>query len=95
MALLDDAAVETALAELPGWERRGDEIVKTFTRPDFRTAIRLVNLVAELAEAAGHHPDIDIRWNKVTLALSTHSRGGLTRADVDLAGRIEREAGAV
>jgi 4a-hydroxytetrahydrobiopterin dehydratase len=94
MALLDDAAIEEALAGLPGWERRGDEIVKTFTRRDFRTAMALVNQVAELAEAAGHHPDIDIRWNKVTLALSTHSEGGLTGADVALAGRIEQAAGS-
>jgi 4a-hydroxytetrahydrobiopterin dehydratase len=92
MALLDDAAIETALAELPGWERRGDEIVKTFTGRDFRTAMGLVNRVADLAESAGHHPDIDIRWNKVTLALSTHSQGGLTEADMALARQIEAAA---
>jgi 4a-hydroxytetrahydrobiopterin dehydratase len=94
MPLLDDAAVETALAELAGWERRGDEIVKTFTRRDFRTAMSLVNRVADVAESAGHHPDIDIRWNKVTLALSTHSQGGLTEADFALARQIEQVSAA-
>jgi 4a-hydroxytetrahydrobiopterin dehydratase len=89
MALLDDAAIEQALDGLPGWERRGDEIVKTFTHADFAAAIAFVNRVAEAAEAANHHPDIDIRWNKVTLALSTHSQGGLTGADVNLASQVE------
>jgi 4a-hydroxytetrahydrobiopterin dehydratase len=89
MALLDDAAVEKALDALPGWERRGDEIVKTFTHEDFAAAMAFVNRVADAAEAANHHPDIDIRWNKVTLALSTHSQGGLTASDLELARRIE------
>jgi 4a-hydroxytetrahydrobiopterin dehydratase len=88
MALLDDAAVEEGLQRLPGWERRGNEIVRTFVRKDFRGAMAFVNQVAEAAEAAGHHPDIDIRWNKVTLALSTHSEGGLTANDFALAARI-------
>ena len=89
MALLDDAAVEKGLDALPGWERRGDEIVKTFTHKDFAAAMAFVNRVADAAEAANHHPDIDIRWNKVTLALSTHSQGGLTDSDLQLARRIE------
>jgi 4a-hydroxytetrahydrobiopterin dehydratase len=89
MALLDDAAVEDALQRLPGWERRGDEITRTFVRKDFRAAITFVNQVAEAAEVAGHHPDIDIRWNKVTMALSSHSEGGLTARDFELAARID------
>ncbi len=89
MALLDDAAIEQGLDELPGWERRGNEIVKTYRYADFAAAIAFVNRVAEVAETAGHHPDIDIRWNKVTLALSTHAQGGLTRHDFDLARRID------
>ncbi len=93
MDLLDEATVVDALAGLPGWERRGNELVRTYTSADFRTAMELVNQVAELAEAAAHHPDIDIRWNQVTLTLSTHSAGGLTAADLDLAARIEEAAG--
>jgi 4a-hydroxytetrahydrobiopterin dehydratase len=66
MPRLDDPAVEEGLQRLPGWERRGNEIVKTFVRKDFAHAMTFVNQVAGAAEAAGHHPDI--RWNKVTLA---------------------------
>jgi 4a-hydroxytetrahydrobiopterin dehydratase len=86
---LDDTAVEEGLARLPGWGRRGDEIVKTFVREDFAQAMGFVNQVAAAAEAAGHHPDIDIRWNKVTLALSSHAEGGLTDRDFQLAARIQ------
>lgn len=93
MDLLDDAAIETALDELPGWEREGDRIVKTFALDDFRAAMAFVNRVADAAEAAEHHPDIDIRWNKVTLSLTTHSAGGLTERDTSLAHRIERLSG--
>jgi 4a-hydroxytetrahydrobiopterin dehydratase len=89
MPRLDDIAVEEGLQRLPGWERRGSEIVKTFVRNDFAHAITFVNEVAEAAEAAGHHPDIDIRWNRVTLTLSSHAEGGLTERDFQLAARIE------
>jgi 4a-hydroxytetrahydrobiopterin dehydratase len=89
MPRLDDTAVEEGLARLPGWERRGGEIVKTFVRDDFAHAMVFVNEVAGAAEAAGHHPDIDIRWNKVTLALSSHTEGGLTERDFQLAARIQ------
>jgi 4a-hydroxytetrahydrobiopterin dehydratase len=89
MPRLDDIAVEEGLRRLPGWERRGNEIVKTFTREDFAHAMVFVNEVAAAAEAAGHHPDIDIRWNKVTLALSSHDEGGLTERDFQLAARIQ------
>ncbi|MGI0128586.1 MAG: 4a-hydroxytetrahydrobiopterin dehydratase [Thermoplasmata archaeon] len=89
MALLDDEAIAAGLAGL-SWERDGDELVRVRGGKDFADAIRFVDSVAELAEAANHHPDIDIRWNKVTLRLSTHSEGGLTGADLDLAGKIDR-----
>jgi 4a-hydroxytetrahydrobiopterin dehydratase len=89
MPRLDDTAIEEGLQRLPGWERRGDEIVKAFTRQDFAHAMVFVNEVAVAAEAAGHHPDIDIRWNKVTLALSSHAEGGLTDRDFQLAARIQ------
>jgi 4a-hydroxytetrahydrobiopterin dehydratase len=89
MPRLDDTAVEEGLQHLPGWERRGDQIVKTFVRADFAHAMTFVNEVAAAAEAAGHHPDIDIRWNQVTLALSSHAEGGLTDRDFQLAARIQ------
>ena len=89
MPRLDDRAVEENLQHLPGWERRGNEIIKTFVREDFAHAMTFVNEVAAAAEAAGHHPDIDIRWNKVTLALSSHAEGGLTDRDFQLAAHIQ------
>jgi 4a-hydroxytetrahydrobiopterin dehydratase len=89
MPRLDDTAVEEGLQHLPGWKRRGNQIVKTFVRADFAQAMSFVNEVAGAAEAAGHHPDIDIRWNKVTLALSSHAEGGLTDRDFQLAARIQ------
>jgi len=87
--LLDDAAIEAALAGL-AWTREGNEIVKTVQRGDFVGALAYVNEVGQLAEARNHHPDIAISWNKVTLRLSTHSAGGLTRSDMDLAAEIDR-----
>jgi 4a-hydroxytetrahydrobiopterin dehydratase len=88
MPRLDDTAIAEGLQRLPGWERRGNQIVKTFMRADFAQAMSFVNEVAAAAEAAGHHPDIDIRWNKVTLTLSSHAEGGLTERDFQLAARI-------
>jgi 4a-hydroxytetrahydrobiopterin dehydratase len=94
MATLSDTEVKTALGDLPGWELTGGEIVKEYKFADFAAALAFVNRLAERAEAANHHPDIDIRWNKVRLALATHSEGGLTRRDFDLAAEIESVAGA-
>lgn len=88
MGLLAENEIVTLLARTPGWERAGDSITVTATFPGFLDSIAFVNKVAELAEAADHHPDIDIRWNKVTLTLSTHSDGGLTAKDFDLATKI-------
>jgi 4a-hydroxytetrahydrobiopterin dehydratase len=88
MPLLDKGAVDTALSEL-AWHRSGDELVKEVSREDFAEAMGFVNEVAGLAEAANHHPDIDIRWNTVTLHLSTHSAGGLTEKDLALARQID------
>jgi 4a-hydroxytetrahydrobiopterin dehydratase len=85
MDVLDPATVDTALAQGLAWERQGAEIVKIRRGKDFADALAYVNAVGELAEAVNHHPDIDIRWNVVTLRLSTHSAGGLTQADLDLA----------
>jgi 4a-hydroxytetrahydrobiopterin dehydratase len=89
MPRLDDTAVAEGLQHLPGWERRGNQLVKTFTRENFAHAMAFVNEVATAAEAAGHHPDIAIRWNTVTLALSSHDEGGLTDRDFQLAARIQ------
>ena len=86
--LLDSADIDKALADLPGWVRDGDSIRARFSAPDFPTAIGLVDAVAIAAEAADHHPDIDIRWRDVLFVLSTHSDGGVTAQDVELAGQI-------
>jgi len=88
MELLTDDQITAELAESPGWSLENGEITRTFERKDFKDALLLVGAVAFLAEAANHHPDIDIRWSKVTLTLSTHSAGGLTAADFALARQI-------
>jgi 4a-hydroxytetrahydrobiopterin dehydratase len=83
---VDAALDEQGLA----WARQGDELVKEVKRKDFAQALAFVNAVGERAEAVNHHPDIDIRWNTVTLRLATHSAGGITRADLDLARTIDQ-----
>jgi 4a-hydroxytetrahydrobiopterin dehydratase len=88
MPLTDDRIAER-LATLPDWERSGDEIVKTFELPSFPEAIAFVTRIADRAEAADHHPDLDIRYRKVRVALSTHDDGGITDKDFDLASEIE------
>ncbi len=88
--LLDPAKVDAAIAGGLAWRREGNELVKTWSGKDFAAALCYVNKVGELAERANHHPDIDIRWATVTLRLSTHSMGGLTQADLDLAGEIDQ-----
>ena len=86
--LLNDEEITAALAGLPGWARSGDSITATVELADFRAAMLYTGAVAYLAEAANHHPDILIQWNRVTLTLSTHSAGGLTRNDTALAEQI-------
>ncbi len=88
-ALLPESEIEAAMRALPDWRRERAEIVRTFTFADFGAALSFVNRIAGLAEAANHHPDIDIRWNKVILRLSTHSQGGLTTRDFTLARNID------
>jgi 4a-hydroxytetrahydrobiopterin dehydratase len=87
---LSDIAIQRELGSLPGWSRRGDVITKTFQFRNFLTGIDFVNAVAKAAEAADHHPDIDIRYTKIICSLSTHSAGGITQKDLDLAKKIER-----
>ncbi|MCC6338753.1 MAG: 4a-hydroxytetrahydrobiopterin dehydratase [Acidimicrobiia bacterium] len=84
-----DSEIRAALAGLPGWERDGDTIRKEYERESFPDAVTFVVRVGFLAEQVDHHPDIDVRWRKVALALSTHSAGGLTVKDFELARRIE------
>jgi 4a-hydroxytetrahydrobiopterin dehydratase len=88
MTLLTEDEITAALSGAPGWERTGSAIARTVTLGDFADAILYVGAVAHLAQAANHHPDIAIAWNKVTLTLSTHSAGGLTGADFALASQI-------
>ena len=90
MSLLTADQIAKELAGLKGWSLVKGEITKTFEMKDFARAIGFVASVALLAEKANHHPDIDIRWNKVKLTLSTHSAGGLTEKDINLAGEIEK-----
>jgi 4a-hydroxytetrahydrobiopterin dehydratase len=88
MGLLTEDEIAGRLAGVPGWTRQGSNITTTITRGDFREAMLLTGAVAYLADQADHHPDFLIQWNKVTLTLSTHSAGGLTTADFDLAAKI-------
>ncbi len=91
---LSDIAIQRALGSLPGWSRRGDTLVKSYQFPTFLRGIEFVNRVARAADSADHHPDLDIRYTRVTCTLSTHSAGGITQKDLDLAGEIERAFGA-
>ena len=90
---LSNAEVDRTLETMRGWRREEGGIRKRFRRADFRAAIAFVNAIADLAEAAGHHPDIDIRWRNVIVFLTTHEAGGVTALDLDLARKIE-DAGA-
>ncbi|HLX95202.1 MAG TPA: 4a-hydroxytetrahydrobiopterin dehydratase [Verrucomicrobiae bacterium] len=90
MKKLSAAQIESALAAVPEWTREDATILRTYQFKDFPAAVQFVNAVAELAESAWHHPDIDIRWNKVTLTLTTHDAGGLTEKDFALAQQFDR-----
>ena len=90
MPVLSPDAAQARLTELPGWQIQSGELVRTFEFKDFAAAIRFVNQVAELAERANHHPDIDIRYSRVRLALVTHSAGGLTEKDFGLAAEAQK-----
>jgi 4a-hydroxytetrahydrobiopterin dehydratase len=89
---LDDEAIAAWLRAHSGWDRDGDEIRKQFECASFPDAIAFVVRVGFLAEAANHHPDLDIRWRKVLVALTTHDAGGLTGLDLEIAGRIDDAA---
>ena len=89
---LDDPTITSRLATLDGWSRAGDEIRKKYERASFPDAIAFVVRIGFLAEAANHHPDIDIRWRTVHVALTTHDTGGLSALDFDLAKQIDEAA---
>jgi 4a-hydroxytetrahydrobiopterin dehydratase len=89
MALLSESEIEAKLAERPGWERSGTAIVRKFGRGDFAGSVEFVSSLLAPTEAMNHHPDLEISWDTVTVTISTHSEGGLTAADFELAGKID------
>jgi 4a-hydroxytetrahydrobiopterin dehydratase len=89
MSLLSAEMVRESLGSLPDWKLEGKEIVRRYEFADFAAAMVFVNKMAEKAEAAGHHPDIDIRYNKVRVALVSHDKGGITGRDVSMAKTID------
>ena len=92
MARLDDQQIEEKLSGLDGWERSGDAISKRYELDDFKGSVDFVNRLTPEAEDMNHHPDLDISWNKVTVTVTTHSEGGLTGNDFELARRIDSVA---
>ena len=94
MATLSKSEVETLLKELPEWKLDGGKLVRDWEFKDFVAAMSFVNRIATLAEQAGHHPDIDIRYNRVRLGLISHDAGGITERDAKMARRISRDLSA-
>jgi len=92
MEKLTQEQIAAALSDLDGWEQQEDAIVRTFRFHDFIGSVNFVNALAEVAEGMQHHPDIDIRYNKVTLRLATHEAGGVTQRDVELAQAADHSA---
>lgn len=92
MPALSPQEAAARVRSLPGWKIESGELVKTFTFQDFLGSIAFVNKIAKAAEDAGHHPDIDIRYSRVKITLTTHDAGGLTEKDFNLGGEIERLA---
>ncbi len=93
MAVLTDSEIQAALGSLSGWQRNGLAIQRVFRFADFKEAMKFVNKIADAAEQANHHPDIDIRYKTVTMALVSHDSGGVTQRDVRMAGIINGIAG--
>lgn len=90
MGALSEREIKSKLISVPDWQVESGELVRTFLFKDFRGSLNFVNGVGELAEQAGHHPDMDIRYNKVRLGLVTHDAGGITEKDFDLAAKADR-----
>jgi 4a-hydroxytetrahydrobiopterin dehydratase len=89
MALLSDSEIEERLGGLEGWSREGDAIAKTFENGDFVGSVRFIDSLVEPAEGMGHHPDLELSWDKVKVAITNHAEGGLTANDFELAGKID------
>lgn len=89
MARLSDGDIDERLAGLEGWERSGDAIVKRFDNGDFKGSVDFVNRLTPQAEEMNHHPDLEISWKTVTVTITTHSEGGITDNDFELARRID------
>ena len=89
MALLSDSDIEQRLGEIEGWSREGDAIQKTYENGDFVGSVKFVDSLVEPAEGMGHHPDLEISWDKVTVTITNHAEGGLTENDFELAKKIE------
>jgi 4a-hydroxytetrahydrobiopterin dehydratase len=89
MALLDDSEIEAKLADLPGWKLEDKAIARSFDCGDFVGSVKFVESLVEPAEGMGHHPDLEISWDTVTVTISTHSEGGLTAADFELAEKVD------
>ena len=89
MPLLSEEEVERRLGDLPGWELEGKAIRKPFKGDDFKSSVDFVNRVLPVAEEMNHHPDLEISWNTVTVTITTHSEGGLTENDFELASKID------
>ncbi len=92
-AVLTDSEIDLALQNLPGWNRQGEGIQRLFQFDNFVHAMEFVNKIADAAEAANHHPDIVINYNKVTLVLVSHDSGGVTQRDIRMAGKINEIQG--
>jgi 4a-hydroxytetrahydrobiopterin dehydratase len=90
--LLSDSEIDSRVAQLDGWKREGDTITKTYELADFVGSVEFVDKLVEPAEEMGHHPDLNISWNKVTVSITTHAAGGLTANDFELARRIDEVA---
>ena len=89
MPTLSDQEIEQKLGALDGWQRQGEAITKTFERGDFVGSVKFVDALVEPAEGMGHHPDLEISWDKVKVTITTHSEGGLTANDFELASKID------
>ena len=89
VARLDEEAIKARLADLDGWEREGETITKTFKRGDFVGSVGFVRQLVAPAEDMGHHPDLSVSWDEVTVSITTHAAGGLTESDFELAKRID------
>jgi 4a-hydroxytetrahydrobiopterin dehydratase len=91
VALLSDSEIEERLARLPEWQRAGDAIRRTYECGDFVGSVNFVESMVSPAESLGHHPDLEVSWDQVTVTISTHSEGGLTEADFELAAELDAQ----